>query len=92
MLADVGTLLAGAAVVPIYASSTAEQSVYVLRDSGARAAFVEDAAQLEKLLPQLLTGADLYLIHIGRRRQAGQAGRARAHRGGAGRRAARRAS
>ncbi len=64
MLADVGTLLAGAAVVPIYASSTAEQSVYVLRDSGARAAFVEDAAQLEKLLPQLLTGADLYLIHM----------------------------
>jgi long-chain acyl-CoA synthetase len=64
MLADVGTLLAGAAVVPIYASSTAEQSTYVLRDSGARAAFVEDAAQLEKLLPQLLTGADLYLIHI----------------------------
>jgi long-chain acyl-CoA synthetase len=64
MLADVGTLLAGAAVVPIYASSTVEQSVYVLRDSGARAAFVEDAAQLEKLLPQLLTGADLYLIHM----------------------------
>ena len=26
--------------------------------------FVEDAAQLEKLLPQLLTGADLHLIHI----------------------------
>jgi long-chain acyl-CoA synthetase len=64
MLADLGTLLAGAAVVPIYASSTAEQSVYVLRDSGARAVFVEDAAQLEKLLPQLLTGADLHLIHI----------------------------
>ena len=64
MLADVGTLLAGAAVVPIYASSTAEQSSYVLRDSGARAVFVEDAAQLEKLLPQLLTGADLYLIHF----------------------------
>lgn len=50
MLADVGALLAGAVPVPIYASSTPEQCAFILRDCGAVLAFVEDAAQLEKLL------------------------------------------
>jgi long-chain acyl-CoA synthetase len=64
LLVDLGVSMAGAASVPIYSSSTAEQAAYVLRDSGARAAVVEDAAQLEKLLPQLLTGADLHLVYM----------------------------
>jgi long-chain acyl-CoA synthetase len=64
LLADLGVLMAGAAAVPIYSSSTAEQSTYILRDSGARAVVVEDAAQLEKLLPQLLTGADIHLVYM----------------------------
>ena len=65
MLSDLAILMAGAASVPIYPSSTAEQSAFILRDSTSRAAIVEDAAQLEKLLPQLLTGADLHLVYIG---------------------------
>jgi long-chain acyl-CoA synthetase len=64
MLGDLGILLAGAVPVAIYPSNTAEQFAYVVRDSGARAVVVEDPAQLEKLLPMLLTGADLHLIYI----------------------------
>jgi long-chain acyl-CoA synthetase len=35
--------------VPIYPSNTSQQCVYVIEDSGARAAIVEDAEQAEKL-------------------------------------------
>ena len=66
MLCDVGALLAGAVPVPIYPSSTPDQSAYIVRDCGARLVVVEDAAQLEKLLPLLLTGMDLQLVHLGR--------------------------
>ncbi len=64
MLCDIAILMAGAATVPIYPSSTADQCAYIVRDAGARAVVVEDAAQLAKLLPLLLTGVDLYLIHV----------------------------
>jgi long-chain acyl-CoA synthetase len=64
MLCDVGGLLAGAVPVPIYPSSTAEQSAYIVRDAGARLVVVEDAAQLEKLVPLLLTGMDLQLVYL----------------------------
>jgi long-chain acyl-CoA synthetase len=47
--ADFGTLLSGAADVPIYPSLTAPQVRYILRDSGAKAAFVSTAAQAAKL-------------------------------------------
>ncbi len=50
MLSDVGILLCGGITVPIYASSTAEQCAFIVRDSGARAVIVEDAVQLEKML------------------------------------------
>jgi len=46
---DVGILMAGAATVPIYPSSTAEQSAYIIGDSGAQVVIVEDPHQLEKL-------------------------------------------
>jgi long-chain acyl-CoA synthetase len=64
MLCDIATLIAGAVAVPIYPSSTADQSAYIVKNSNARATFVEDARQLDKLVPLLLTGADLYLIHM----------------------------
>jgi long-chain acyl-CoA synthetase len=64
MLSNVGILLAGAVPVAIYPSNTAEQFAYVVRDSGARAVVAEDPAQLEKLLPMLLTGADLQLVYL----------------------------
>src|ERR1041384_1338971 len=59
LLADLGILSAGGATTTVYPSSTAEESAYILADSAARYAFVEDAAQLAKLvahragLPQL---------------------------------------
>jgi len=48
-IADVGTLLSGAVVVPLYHTSSPEECAYVIEHSGARAVFCEDAAQLAKL-------------------------------------------
>ncbi len=48
-IADFATLLIGAAVVPIYATLTAEQCLYVLQHSGARAVFCSTPAQLAKI-------------------------------------------
>jgi long-chain acyl-CoA synthetase len=50
ILSDIGILLAGGVTVPIYPSNTAEQSEYIVRDSGAKVVIVEDALQLEKLM------------------------------------------
>jgi long-chain acyl-CoA synthetase len=50
-LCDVAILLAGAVTVPIYASNTAEQCEFIIRDAGAKLVIVEDAAQRDKLLP-----------------------------------------
>src|SRR5450755_4400885 len=49
-IADFASLLLGAVVVPIYPTLTGEQTAYVLRDSGARVAFVSSEAQLQKVL------------------------------------------
>src|SRR5438874_2395463 len=46
---DFGVALAGAIAVPIYHSSTAEEIRYILENSGAVLAVVEDAKQLAKL-------------------------------------------
>jgi long-chain acyl-CoA synthetase len=48
--ADFATLLLGAVVVPVYTTLTGEQTAYVLRDSGARVAFVSTEKQLMKVL------------------------------------------
>src|SRR5271157_3316345 len=48
-VADYATLLLGGVVVPIYATQTAEQVLYVLQNSGARIAFVSTRQQYEKL-------------------------------------------
>lgn len=48
-IADFATLLIGAALVPIYATLTPEQILYVLRHSGARAIFVSSAKQFTKI-------------------------------------------
>ncbi|HEX2659330.1 MAG TPA: long-chain fatty acid--CoA ligase [Polyangia bacterium] len=50
MLCDLAVLYLGAITVPIYASNTADQCAFILRNCGARVAIVEDASQLEKLL------------------------------------------
>ena len=49
-IADFASLLIGAVTVPIYATLTAEQTAYILRDSGARVVFVSSEAQLQKVL------------------------------------------
>ena len=66
LLCDVGILLAGAVTVPIYASNTAEQCEFIIRDAGAKVVIVEDAVQLDKLVPlrhRLFTV--MSLVHIG---------------------------
>jgi long-chain acyl-CoA synthetase len=49
-IADFACLLLGAVVVPVYTTLTAEQTAYILRDSGARAIFVSTAKQLQKIV------------------------------------------
>src|SRR3954451_260510 len=46
-LADLGGILAGAQVVPIYQTASAEEARHVLGDSEARLIFCEDADKLE---------------------------------------------
>jgi long-chain acyl-CoA synthetase len=48
ILADLGVLCAGAATTTIYPSTNAEESAYILADSGSRVLIAEDAAQLAK--------------------------------------------
>ena len=48
-IADYATLLLGAVVVPIYATTTSEQVLYVLQNSESRIAFVSSRQQYEKL-------------------------------------------
>jgi long-chain acyl-CoA synthetase len=49
VIADLGILAAGGATSTIYTSNTAEESAYILEDSGARVCFVENAMQAAKL-------------------------------------------
>lgn len=49
-LADVGTLSAGGVTVPVYQTSSAEQVEYILGHAGARICFVENLAELAKIL------------------------------------------
>jgi long-chain acyl-CoA synthetase len=46
-LADLGGILAGAHVVPIYQTASAEEANHVLEDSGATVVFCEDTEKLE---------------------------------------------
>jgi len=50
VLADVAILLAGGIAVPIYASNTAEQCEFIVRDAGAKVVIFEDGAQRDKLI------------------------------------------
>jgi long-chain acyl-CoA synthetase len=48
--ADFASFLLGAAVVPIYSTLTAQQTAYILCDSGAKIVFVSTSDQLKKVL------------------------------------------
>ncbi|WP_377271493.1 AMP-dependent synthetase/ligase [Peterkaempfera sp. SMS 1(5)a] len=52
ILADLGVMCAGAATTAVYPSTNADETAYILADSGSRTAFVENAAQLAKVLGQ----------------------------------------
>jgi long-chain acyl-CoA synthetase len=49
-MTDFATLSLGAVTVPIYATQTAEQTAFLLNDSGARVVAVSTKSQLEKVL------------------------------------------
>jgi len=49
-ITDFATLALGAVTVPIYSTQTAEQTAYILKDSGARVIAVSTKSQLEKVL------------------------------------------
>lgn len=49
ILADLGILCAGGATTTVYPSSTAEETAFILEDSGSVFAFAEDAEQVAKL-------------------------------------------
>jgi long-chain acyl-CoA synthetase len=50
ILIDLGILCAGGATSTIYPSSTADEAAFILKDSAAKVAFVENAEQLKKML------------------------------------------
>jgi len=50
IVSDLGCMLAGGVVAPIYHTNTPDQCAYVIQDSGARFVVVEDTAQLAKIL------------------------------------------
>lgn len=49
VVADLGVLMAGATTVPIYPSLVGDQAAYIVRDSGARVLFAEDASFVERI-------------------------------------------
>src|SRR5581483_1127334 len=49
ILADLAILSAGAATTTVYPSTNAEDTAYILADSGSKVVFAEDDTQLEKL-------------------------------------------
>ena len=51
--ADMASLLIGAVTVPLYTTLTAEQSAFLLADSGCRAIFLSSDQQLHKILPMV---------------------------------------
>jgi len=50
LFADMAILMAGGVTVPVYPSAMAEEAEFVLENSESRFVFVEDPAQLEKLV------------------------------------------
>ncbi len=53
IVADLGTMLAGGIVVPIYHTNTPDQCAYIIQDAGARFVVVEDTVQLAKVLSSI---------------------------------------
>ncbi|PYC68052.1 long-chain fatty acid--CoA ligase [Streptomyces tateyamensis] len=52
ILADLGNMCAGAATTTVYPSTNADETAFILANSGSRALFAENAAQLAKAVAQ----------------------------------------
>ncbi|MFE4972822.1 AMP-dependent synthetase/ligase [Kitasatospora sp. NPDC056651] len=53
IVADLGAMCAGAAITTVYPSTNADETGFILSDSGSRALFAENAAQLAKAVGRL---------------------------------------
>ena len=53
IIADLGNMCAGAATTTVYPSTNADETAFILADSGSRALFAENAAQLAKAVSRL---------------------------------------
>ncbi|GAA1399244.1 AMP-dependent synthetase/ligase [Kitasatospora putterlickiae] len=53
ILADLGNMCAGAATTAVYPSTNADETAFILSDSGSRALFAENTAQLDKVVAEL---------------------------------------
>ncbi|MDX2560727.1 AMP-dependent synthetase/ligase [Streptomyces sp. TX20-6-3] len=64
ILADLGMMCAGVAATAVYPSTNAEETAYILADSGSRAIFVENAEQLAKVAGRTedLPGLDTVIV------------------------------
>ncbi|MCB8904960.1 MULTISPECIES: long-chain fatty acid--CoA ligase [unclassified Streptomyces] len=64
ILADLGMMCAGVAATAVYPSTNAEETAYILADSGSRAIFVENAEQLAKVAAHTedLPGLDTVVV------------------------------
>ncbi len=62
VIADYATLHTGAISAPIYDTLTGDQAAYILEDSGARVAFIEDPEKLDEVLNRLGELPDLEAV------------------------------
>jgi long-chain acyl-CoA synthetase len=62
IVADLGIMVAGGIVVPIYHTNTPEQCSYIIQDSGVKFILVEDEQQLAKILEKEAESAGLKKI------------------------------
>ncbi|MFH8383224.1 AMP-dependent synthetase/ligase [Kitasatospora sp. NPDC018058] len=53
IIADLGAMCAGAAITTVYPSTNADETAFILSDSGSKALFAENAAQLAKAVGQI---------------------------------------
>ncbi|MFG3228627.1 AMP-dependent synthetase/ligase [Kitasatospora sp. NPDC048194] len=53
IVADLGAMCAGAAITTVYPSTNADETAFILSDSGSKALFAENAAQLAKAVEQI---------------------------------------
>src|SRR5437870_10696032 len=63
VVTDLACMMLGAVVVPVYTTLTAEQTAYILRDSGARAIFVSSQKHLDKVL-SIIEGTTIEKIAV----------------------------